>query len=364
MKYFIIMFVLAVLSCSDQEDILQYEITPETTEGYYLGAVLDSGKRFHSRSVTLPIELRNVSYFSDCLLGDLFARNVEGFDEGNLEIVFPVSGVFEPNCPVQDNLSQFEYELPTDEFPLSDSLIIWGESDYLRNDSLRIIGSRQGLIPLDTIELRWGQSELSNSLYETDSLAQLENPIVSRKLLRLLTKDSTANFYLKVFESTCPVENVNQDCFPIQDTAQRILFSERDQIDDTTEVQVELDTMIWTLSLKCSNQASYCNDVEISDSISFNPDTNLALREFETIALERLPPCKELSRVERVAATPWPSNKNSFPPSARFEFQKEIFIVDSLRDNCRLQNHYYAYNFNRDSLIIDQLLLDSLWKDQ
>lgn len=364
MKYLIIAFVFAVLSCSDQEDILQYEITPEATEGYYLGAFLDSGKRFHSRSIPLPIELRSVSYFSDCLLGDLYAREVEGFGEGNLEIVFPVSGVFEPNCPVQDNLNQFEYELPIDQFPLVDSLIIWGESDYLRDDSLRITGARQGLIPLDTIELRWGQSELSTSLYETDSLAQLNNPVVSRKLLRFLTKDSSANFYLKVFESTCPIENVNQDCVPVQDTAQRTILSERDQIDDTTQVQVELDTMLWTLSLKCSNQASYCDDVEISDSIGFNPDTTLALREFETLALERLPPCKELSQVEGVSRTSWPSNKNSFPPSARFEFQKELFLVDSLRDNCRSQNHYFAYNFDRDSLMIDQSLLDSLWKSQ
>lgn len=357
---FWVLFALA--ACTEKENVVDFQIQPTESQGYYLNGTLDSNRWVHPRSQPLDVVLNGVYYFSDCLLGDYYTQQVPGRRVGDVEIVLPIEGTLNPNCPFQENLTGVEVQIGVDEFPSSDTLILMGESDYLRDDSMEIIGDRQGLIPLDTITLRWGEIQEQTLLFETDSFATIKDPFTVKRLERVLVKDSVSQYYLKKYSSTCAARNINPNCTAVLDTTWAIRFSPRDTINDTTFVQVQKDTVEWLIGNRCDNYSSYCSDVEVTDSLAFVPDTTLSIQAYQTWFIEEINRCAEFAHIKKTQSKSSRESESNLPPLSKFEFEREILVIDPLQDSCRNKNHYFAYSLEDDSLIFDQSRLQALWE--
>lgn len=358
----LLVLILGIAACTDKENVVDYQIQPTEANGYYLNAVLDSNRWVHPRSEPLDIVLNGVYYFSDCLLGDYYTQQVEGRRLGDVEIILPIEGALNPNCPFQENLTGVEVQMGVDDFPSGDTLVLMGESDYLRNDSMEIIGDRQGLIPLDTITLRWGEIQEQTLVFETDSFANIKEPFSVKRLERVLVKDSVSQYYLKKYSSTCSLSNINLNCTPVLDTTWSIRYSPRDTLNDTSFVQVQRDTVEWLIGYRCDNYSSYCSDVEVTDSLSFVPDTSLSIQAYQTWFIEEVNRCAEFAFIKKTQSKSSRESESNIPPLSKFEFERELLIIDQSQDSCRNKNHYFAYSIEDDSLIFDQGQLEALWE--
>lgn len=358
-NYFILSVFLLFISCSEPAGIDE-AISVDSGEGYYLGVILDSNQRIHSRSDSLYMEFLGVYYLSECVLDDFYSRSVAGV-ENHIEVVMPFGGTLAPECPIQNGIQGVEWWMDPTEFPSEDTLVVFGQSQYLLDDSNRVIGARQGLTPLDTIELRWGEHRVQDFEIKIDSFAQIEDEYKSKSLQRVLMKDSTAKFYLEISNSTCPKEYVNEECTPVDDTSWTTIFSQRDQIDDSTFNQIEIDTVKWIINKKCSNSADYCGDVEQSSFVRAILDTTLQLRTYETWLIEKLNPCSVFNTLNSAFGSQTAESNPGFPNLGSFRFERSLFDLDESQEMCLPSQHFYGYSFTNDSLVFDQTQLESLW---
>lgn len=359
-QYLILSMVVVLVSCSEPNGI-DGNIQIESREGYYLAVTLDSNQRIHSRSDSLYMAFTDVYYFSDCVVNDFFIRPV--LDQPNhVEVIMPFGGVLAPECPIQTGIQDVEWRLGPSDFPSEDTLIVYGQSEYLVNDLNQITGGRQGLIPLDTIELRWGDYRSQDFKIQTDSFAQIENDLSTKSLQRVLVKDSSAYFYLEISNSVCPKAYVNQECTSVYDTTWTTILSQRDRINDSTFNQIEIDTVKWIVNKKCSNSAEYCRDVEQSSFDRIVLDTLLQLKTYETWWIEKLKACSLFNILRSASGSPIANSDPGLPTLGSFRIERSLFDLDESRETCLSSEHFYGYSFTSDSLIFDQALLDSLWK--
>ena len=120
----------------------------------------------------------------------------------------------------------------------------------------------------------------------------------------------------------------------------------------------------WVVSQVCSNSEKYCDDIAPSSLKKVVEDTTLRFQSYETWLIERLSPCTLLSDFTEIRAEEQVVSKATLPSLASYQFQTNLFFLDESQEDCKSGNYFYAYSFEKDSTIIAQVILDSLWKSK
>ncbi len=129
----------------------------------------------------------------------------------------------------------------------------------------------------------------------------------------------------------------------------------------TTFVQIKFDTVQCIISQVCSNSEKYCEDIAPTSLERVVEDTLLRFQSYETWMIERLSPCTLLTDFNRIRASEQVVSKSTLPSLGSYQFLVNVFFLDQEKESCKPNQHYYAYSFEQDSLIVDQTQLDSLW---
>ena len=363
LKFLILSVTSLVVSCSEPDTLTDFDFDTDELNGYYLGAVLDSNRLIHSRQFDLNIELQNLSYFSDCLLNNL------EFQEFNLSstsdvfsawIHLDLEGNLNSNCPIQKSVNSKTFVLSASELPSQDSLIIWGLNGYTEDKEGRFTGPRDS-VAVDTILLLNGDYNSSNYLFAIDSQSLPVNVYNRRGVIRALLKDSSAVFEFESYTSQCPASKQNRKCEVEIDTLDFLRYSIRDSIKDSVSVKIKADTLQRVFKKKCQDGANYCNDLETWKLNFSKSDSLVELNQYQTIFIEKLPPCESLNLIQSHSTENYPKSESKLGPSRNYSFERELFVKDSNLENCKSTEHYYGYSYEQDSVFIEQDSLKVLW---